>query len=157
MIKQKDTKQVKENKHWDDVTKVAPKGEFKANSPRKKDVKLSVDKHLETQNTTGEDSKQKGMPVRMDNHEGTFNLSKKVFQDFKGKDNIYFEKDVKEFIRRLKEELTGDTLAYGYKDYEKSRENMSTIEICNDNEDCNSFVMKRIKRIMDNLAGDKLK
>jgi len=32
----------------------------------------------------------------------TFNLSKKVFQDFKGKDNIYFEKDVKEFIRRLK-------------------------------------------------------
>ena len=36
----------------------------------------------------------------------TFNLSKKVFQDFKGKDNIYFEKDVKEFIRRLKEEIT---------------------------------------------------
>ena len=44
------------------------------------------------------------------------------------------------------EELKGDDLAYGYKDYEKSREGLSTMEICNDNSGgCNDFVIKKIK------------
>jgi len=65
-----------------------------------------------------------------------FNLSKKVFQDFKGKDNIYFEKDVKEFIRLLKER-------FEYLDNEVG-------EIC---ENDRYMIWNEI----DKLAGEKLK
>ena len=37
-----------------------------------------------------------------------FNLSEKRFQAFKGKDDVYFGKDIKEFIRLLKEFMFDD-------------------------------------------------
>jgi len=113
----------------------------------------------ETQNKAEQDYIDDGYDRKKDDEatETEFNLSEKIKIYPKSIKGYAFEfGDVKEFIRLLKEELSGDTLAYGYKDYEKSRENMSSMEICNDNEDCNSFVIKKIKEIIDKLAGDKL-
>jgi len=61
------------------------------------------------------------------------------------------EKEIDKFIRLLKKELTGDTLAYGYKAYEREGRGMSTMEICH-RENCNSFVIKRIKKVIDSVA-----
>ena len=65
------------------------------------------------------------------------------------------ERFVKEFIKKIKEELNGDTLAYGYKAYQREGIGMSTMEICH-RENCNSFVIKKIKKIIDKLAGEDL-
>ena len=59
-----------------------------------------------------------------------FNLSKKRFQDFKDKCNIYFEEDVKEFIR---------------------------IVLIDCSEAFESNELEIVEKIMKKRAGDKLK
>jgi len=63
--------------------------------------------------------------------------------------------ECEEMTRKEIDELKADDLAYGYKDYEKQGESMSTMEIC-DREGCNSFVIKRIKQeLKQNLFGEE--
>ena len=53
------------------------------------------------------------------------------------------------------EELKADDLAFAYKDYTKLIEKRSTMEICNDSENCNSFVIKRIKQKLLKVLEEK--
>jgi hypothetical protein len=58
-------------------------------------------------------------------------------------------------IEKVIDELYGDDLAYGYKEYDRLGENMSTMEICH-RENCNSFVIKKIKEeLKQKLLGGK--
>ena len=43
------------------------------------------------------------------------------------------------------EELKGDDLANWYKEHEEYLDNLSSMEICNENHNCNDFVINKLK------------
>jgi len=88
-----------------------------------------------------------------------FNLSDKIESEseegVKFNEEYILVKNIKEAVRRLKE-IKADDLANWYKEHEKYLETLSSMEICNENHNCNEFVIKKLNKEIDKIFGDKL-
>jgi predicted amidophosphoribosyltransferase len=97
----------------------------------------------------GEPNGSYGYPYKCDECKKEFDLSKKIIISNKYIDNFLYEEDVKEFIKRLKEENDKDIQLLVQEQINKS---LTQLQIC----DRLNEIINKSRIRLDQLAGDKL-